>query len=94
MLFDLNIGLGQATWFVSLLALSHVCKVSFVCSLTLMLARDGNSARGRGYPRILDPTGTGSKIRPRARVRASKSARGWLTGWNLYPRAYPPPASK
>jgi hypothetical protein len=58
--------------------------------------RDGNSARGRGYPRIPDPTGmgTGSKIRPRARVRASKSARGRLTGWNLYPRAYPPPASK
>jgi hypothetical protein len=29
-------GIGQATWFSFLLALSHVCKVSFVCSLTLM----------------------------------------------------------
>jgi hypothetical protein len=34
---DLQVcGLGQATWFVLLLALSHVCKVSFVCSLTLV----------------------------------------------------------
>jgi hypothetical protein len=29
-------GLGQATWFVLLLALSHVYKVSFVYSLNLM----------------------------------------------------------
>jgi hypothetical protein len=29
-------GLGQATWFVLLLALSHVCRVSFVCSLALV----------------------------------------------------------
>jgi hypothetical protein len=31
---DLQVcGLGQATWFFLLFALSHVCKVSFVCSL-------------------------------------------------------------
>jgi hypothetical protein len=34
---DLQVcGLGQATWFLLLFALSHVCKVSFVCSLALM----------------------------------------------------------
>jgi hypothetical protein len=34
---DLQVcGLGQATWFVLLLALSHVYKVSFVCSFNLM----------------------------------------------------------
>jgi hypothetical protein len=34
---DLQVcGLGQATWFVLLLALSHVCRVSFVCSLALV----------------------------------------------------------
>jgi hypothetical protein len=35
---DLQVcGLGQATWLFLLFALSHVCKVSFVCSLTLVL---------------------------------------------------------
>jgi hypothetical protein len=29
-------GLSQATWFIFLFALSHVCKVSFVCFLALM----------------------------------------------------------
>jgi hypothetical protein len=29
-------GLGQATWFFLLFALSHVGNVSFVCSLALM----------------------------------------------------------
>jgi hypothetical protein len=34
---DLQVcGLGQATWFVLLFALSHVCKVSFICSSALM----------------------------------------------------------
>jgi hypothetical protein len=58
-------------------------------------SRDGSFTRGHGYPRVPDPTGAdmGSKICPRVRVRASKSARGQLTGCNLYPRVYPLPAS-
>jgi hypothetical protein len=42
----------------------------------------------RGYPTSAD---TGIKIRPRARIRASKSTRGQLTSCNLYPQAYPLP---
>jgi hypothetical protein len=60
----------------------------------LLEDRDGSFARGRGYPRIPDPMGVGtsSKICPRARVRAPKSACGQLTGGDFHPRKYLIPA--
>jgi hypothetical protein len=58
--------------------------------------RDGSFARGRGYPRIPDPMGAGTdrKIHLQARVRASQSTRGQLTGINSHSRVHPLPASK
>jgi hypothetical protein len=40
--------------------------------------RDGNSARGRGYPQVPYPMGmdTGKKSRPRVRIRTTLLTRG------------------
>jgi hypothetical protein len=44
----------------------------------LAIYRDDSFARGRGYPRVPDPTGVGmgSKFRPRVRVILSRAANG------------------
>jgi hypothetical protein len=52
---------------------------------------DGNSTRGRGYPRIPDPTGKGMGInsRPRVWIWVKIITRGHTTGRKLRPRALP-----
>jgi hypothetical protein len=60
--------------------------------LNNIASRDGSFARGRGYPRIPDQTGT--KICPRVWVRAPNSARGQPTGSNFHPRIYPQTETK
>jgi hypothetical protein len=46
--------------------------------LALLVVRDGNSARGHGYPRVLYPMDmdTGKKSRPWVRIRVTFLTRG------------------
>jgi hypothetical protein len=43
-----------------------------------LIVRDGNSARGHGYPRVSYPMGmdTGKKSRPRVRIRVTLLTHG------------------
>jgi hypothetical protein len=49
-----------------------------VMAKSFVMARDGNSARGHGYPRVSYPMGmdTGKKSRPRVRIRVTFLTRG------------------